>query len=138
MPKFSFTIHGNHKSNTGNPVPYTRVTQGTKFTDKAMSYASWKEHVKGSFLAYCVDQKYLNHKDFKALLYALPDMKPIVKSKKKCHMSIMITFVDDTHGDSDNVFKGIADALFQNDKYLSGSFDYQYGEKGKVDIVIEM
>lgn len=138
MRTFQFTVKGNHKNEKGNPVPYTRMTQGTKFGPKALSYADWKEYVRNTFLAHCVDQNLLNHEDFRGLVYALPGLKPIVASKNKVVMHIMITFMNDAHADSDNVFKGIADALFQNDKYVAGSFDYQYGEAGKVDITIIM
>jgi Holliday junction resolvase RusA-like endonuclease len=42
------------------------------------------------------------------------------------------------HADPDNVFKGIADALFKNDKFLDGSFvsDYAPDSKGRVEISI--
>lgn len=138
MRKFTFTIEGNQESKTGNPIPYFRTTQGSKFSKGAMRYADWKEHVKGSFLAHCIDMGYLNHQDFKALIYVLPDMKPIVKSKNKIRMDIHSTFIDDSHADSDNIFKGIADALFQNDKYLEGSFTFERGDKGKVEVKISM
>lgn len=138
MASFTFTIPGNHKNPKGNPVPYTRTTQGSKFSPSAMNYAKWKEYVKGCFLAYCVDEKLINLQEFKKYLYLLPDAKPIRATKQKVRMDLMITFVDDTHCDSDNCFKGVADALFQNDKYVAGSFDYQYGDKGKVEVTITM
>lgn len=138
MPVFHFTVKGNHKDPKGNPMPYTRTTQGSKWSPKAKDYSAWKEYVRGCFLAYCVDEKLLTHADFRGLVYALPNLKPIVKSKNKARVDIMITYKDDTHADSDNVIKGILDALFQNDKYVAGSFDFEYGDAGMVDITITL
>ena len=38
-------------------------------------------------------------------------------------MHLKIFWADETHGDADNVFKGVADSLFENDKELDGSFE---------------
>ncbi len=51
-------------------------------------------------------------------------------------MILAIKFCDKAHGDSDNIFKGIADALFDNDKYVIGGFDYEYATEGSVDVLI--
>ena len=68
------------------------------------------------------------------------EKKPIKNTGKKVYMSLKITWADKTHADCDNIFKGIADALFQNDKYLaSKGFDYKYAKDkcGKVEVEIE-
>lgn len=52
---------------------------------------------------------------------------PLSSSKEsKYVMTIMIYFADYSHADPDNIFKGIADALFDSDKYLAGDFDFDY------------
>lgn len=119
----NFTIFGNQESRTGNPIPYHRTTQGSYWNASSKRYLSWKNYVVKSFC----DQ--LNIKD--------DGRKPIKKSAEKLNMKLHIYFKDKTHGDSDNVFKGIADALFENDKYLSGSFDYSYDkENPRVEVWI--
>ena len=58
--------------------------------------------------------------------------------KKKYYVHIVAYYKDFTHGDTDNVAKGINDAIFQkplNDKYISGSYDYFYDkEKPRVEV----
>jgi len=52
-------------------------------------------------------------------------------------MNIQIFWHGENHGDPDNVFKGIADALFADDKHLDGSFNSQH-QKGdpRVEVCI--
>lgn len=62
---------------------------------------------------------------------------PLTTSRNNpARMDIQIEFASDVRPDPDNVFKGIADALFENDKYLSGSFDYSYAKEGRVLVKI--
>lgn len=136
MSHIAFTIYGNQKNHKGNPIPYTRSTQAGQWKPNVVKYREWKEYVRGAFLAECVDRGLINHKDFKDLLYILPGGNPIKFDGRKAIMNIVIYFMDDTHADCDNVFKGIADALFVNDKYLAGSFDFAYAHSGRVDVVI--
>jgi hypothetical protein len=55
-------------------------------------------------------------------------------------MDIKIFWSSDHHGDPDNIFKGIADALFTDDKYLSGSFNFCDAKDkiGGVDVCITL
>lgn len=55
-------------------------------------------------------------------------------------MDILIRWKNGTHGDPENVFGAIADALFHQDKYLAGSFDWDRKEKGsgKVEVTITL
>jgi Holliday junction resolvase RusA-like endonuclease len=55
-------------------------------------------------------------------------------------MDIKIFWMNGIHGDPDNIFKGIADALFKNDKFLDGSFESHYSQdgKGRVEISITL
>lgn len=136
MQTIKFTITGNQENDRGNPIPYTRSTQGGQFKANVRRYNAWKEHVRGAFIARCVDEKLLTHRDFKDFLYVLPNGKPIRYDGRKARMDMQIYFSNKAHADSDNVFKGIADALFENDKYLSGSFDFSYAQCAKVEVVI--
>lgn len=136
MKSISFTIPGNQDDPKGNPVAYTRSTQGGQWLPKVKKYREWKDHVREIFLAKCVDEKLITHADFRDLIYIHPDGKPIRFDGRKARMELSITYKDKTHADSDNVFKGIADALFHNDKYLSGSFDFDYALAGSVKVVI--
>ena len=43
----------------------------------------------------------------------------------KARMDLKIWWRNDAHGDPENVFGSIADALFKNDKNLAGSFDFE-------------
>lgn len=115
---YTFTINGNHENIFANPVPYFRTTQGSKFSDGALRYAKWKSYVQKCFEI---------QNDLKPVLG-----KPITLTKTQtAEMHIFIGWADNTHGDCDNVYKGIADALFKNDKQLTkGSFD-SIKSKGK-------
>lgn len=131
----NFRVYGNQENILGNPIPYTRTTQAGRFTKPAMRYAAWKGHVVASYLDHIQAMTDFDRKNF-GDIHDFMQKKPINTGKNKVRMDIVTTFVDDTHGDSDNIFKGIADALFVNDKYLSGSFDFQYGKQPVVDITI--
>ncbi len=53
--------------------------------------------------------------------------KPLTTVKgQKTKVDIVIYFKNYAHGDPSNIHKAIEDALFANDKYCSGSFDYFY------------
>lgn len=108
----------------GNPVPYKRTTQKQMFVDKRYKiYTNWKAHVVATFI-----------KEFKTY------PKNVFKPKIKYYVDIIVYYKDMTHGDTDNVFKGILDALFAkplNDKYIAGSMDYFYDkENPRVEIKI--
>lgn len=53
-------------------------------------------------------------------------------------MDIFATYKHNAHADTDNVWKGISDALFQNDKNVIGSFDFEVvdGCIPKVEVTI--
>lgn len=74
------------------------------------------------------------------LLYGLKPLSTTVSYKAR--MDIRIYWMNGIHGDPDNIFKGIADALFKNDKFLDGSFETYMSEDGKgrveVDIAINI
>lgn len=136
LSPIKFTIYGNHENEAGNPIPYTRTTQKGKWGAKYQRYVMWKSHVQDAFLKAFpgkenTDMRRVWNKNF------LNFNKPIALRKdEKVKMSIMITFVGERRGDPDNIFKGIADALFANDKNVAGNIDFQSGEKGKVEVEI--
>ena len=96
-----------------NPVPYKRTTQRAKFVDKEYQrYQKWKAKVLSDFI-----------KAFKTYPHR------VFQHKKKYYVDIVVYYKNKAHGDTDNVYKGILDAIFAkplNDKYICGSMDYFY------------
>lgn len=128
---YTFRIRGNQENKLGNPIPYFRTTQKSKWSDPAQRYATWKSYVRGAlFDSGCKFTPSMVQQ------YGA-DRPPLVLEKgQKAYMDIFITWADETHGDSDNVFKGIADAVFENDKHMAGAFNYCHGEEGGVEVRI--
>ena len=124
-----FKIYGNQEDPRGNPIPYLRTTQKSQWTDKAKRYQQWKDYIRANYLDALGAVKKIDRADF-GEAHDLIQKKPIRASDHKQKMSLQICFKDKTHADCDNIFKGIADALFMNDKHLVGEFDYSYVEKG--------
>lgn len=132
----NFTIYGNQNDLRGNPIPCLRTTQGTQWTPQAIRYREWKGFVVSKFID-LIQGMPREERMLYTEVIDLSGTKPIKKMKSKIVMDLMIYFKDESHADCDNVFKGIADALFMNDKYLAGSFDYKMAEQGRVDITIK-
>lgn len=132
MTIIKFSIIGNQEDRFANPIPYTRMTQKTKWLPKSIRYFKWKEYVRGFYRDAAMKIPEIDRFDL------LRD-KPIPATKDKSKMSLMIYFCNKTHGDCDNIYKGIADALFVNDKYLScGGIDYDYSVRPRVEVIIEI
>lgn len=119
-----FTIYGNQEDpNSGNPIPYHRTTQGSYWNKGAKRYKAWKDYVVKEF---CKSQKIKDTGN-----------KPIT-IKEKVYVDIVIYYKDRTHADSDNVAKGINDALFVNDKNVAGSYDFFYDKQcPRVEVTIK-
>lgn len=128
MQTLTFTILGNQLGPKKNPVPYTRVVGTALWTKPARKYNAWKEFVVGKFLV-----AYPNY-----ARTLLQHGKPIPPAHAK-RMDLKIYYGSKTHADNDNIFKGIADALFANDKDLDGSFvgSYDTGQP-RVEVSIEL
>lgn len=134
--EIQFTIKGNQENSEENPIPYKRSTQNMQWRKDVKRYEAWKKHVRDSLIAW-------DFKD-KSLLRAILNNqwsfgKPLVlEENKKAMMSIIIYWAKENHGDPDNIWKGIADALFVNDKNVDGSFASSIAGdgKGRVDITI--
>lgn len=135
----SFTIKGNQENPQGNPIPYFRTTQGGQFNKGAKRYHAWKDYVRAAFIDALEAIKREDRIDY-AKFVDFSQKKPIKKAGYKQKVSIMIGFRDKSHADSDNIFKGIADALFMDDKYVAGDFDYFYPEEraGFVRVKIQL
>ncbi len=108
----------------GQPVPYKRTTQAAKFCPKYKVYQEYKDRVVAAFLEQCKGD------------WGYP--KPLTTVKgHKTRVDIKIYFKNYAHGDPSNVHKAIEDALFENDKFCSGSFDYFYDhENPRVEVNI--
>lgn len=105
-----------------NPIPYKRTTQKQKYSDKGYHrYQRWKNLIVSEFV-----------RKFKVY------PSKVFKLKQKYYVHILVYYKDMTHGDTDNVFKGVLDAIFDkplNDKYICGSMDYFYNkENPRVEI----
>ena len=114
-----------------------RSTQRTQWLPKVVRYNEWKGHVVAKFIDHIESLSKEERDELKPYINFL-DKKPIIATSKKIYVKIYVTFKDKAHGDGDNIFKGIADALFMNDKYVAGSFDYEYSKdkQGKIYIQI--
>ncbi|QCD44108.1 RusA family crossover junction endodeoxyribonuclease [Campylobacter mucosalis] len=101
---------------TYNPVPYKRTTQRQKWVDKGYKkYLAFKELLRWQFKA---------------------QNKAEPRLSGRYHVSIVATYKDKTHGDTDNIAKGVNDALFSDDKLVSGDYDFRYGKFGGLEVKI--
>jgi hypothetical protein len=133
MKKISFVITGNQDDIHGNPVPYVRVVKRALWLPEAKRYSGWKSFVRRSF--YKGYPEYL----MRAENTLLTELQPFsTSSGEKARMDIRVFWRNGVHGDPDNIFKGIADALFKNDKYLDGSFETCYSPEGKGRVEIDI
>jgi len=137
----SFTIKGNHEDPSGNPLPKHRLTRRQQWSDKAERYHEYLEYVRGAFLDAIAKRGVIKAADKWMLEHiGYTGRKPLFTGTEKCRMKIFIHWSSKAHGDPENVFGAIADAIFEQDKYLAGSFDWEYCPKkqGRVDVEIEI
>lgn len=124
MKQYRFTIEGNQLDPAGNAIPKLRMTQHSKWSASARRYLDFKTYVQ---LAYwlATTGKPRWGKPFNA---------------EPAFMELDIVWKDRTHGDGEGVFGTIADSLWENDKYLDGSFRHRYAEdkKGRVNVIITL
>ena len=139
MKKITFTINGNQLDPKGNPMPYQRTTQGTQWTDKAVRYQEWKSYVVAQLIDALDAMPREERMKYKNLIY-ISKGKPIIATNEKIYVNLKIEWKNDTsvRGDCDNIFKGIADALFVNDKYVAGSFDYETSKTNNGKVYVEI
>src|SRR5579872_5063411 len=118
MKYYSFSIRGTHEDPMGNAIPKLRKTLRQQWTPEAQRYAAWKVYVQEAFMKSLVDIDFRGH-----VRYLRVFKKPIkLYDGAKAVMDIRIFWKDEKHGDPENIFGSIADALFYNDKNLDGSF----------------
>jgi hypothetical protein len=135
-----FTIRGNQEDPYGNPIPYFRVTSQSKFSKGAKRYNEWKTFVVAHYLdimrTFPADTKREQFGDIHDLL----ERAPITLAPgETAVMDIKILWANKKHADCDNIYKGIADALFKDDKYIThGSFSSGYADSkaGSVEVRI--
>ncbi len=143
--EIKFTIYGNQEDSTGNPVPYTRVVGRALWVPGALKYAAWKDYVRKCYfeeyqlygMPVLIDDKI----DLKNMALAGKyKPQPIRLTRQKARMDLKIYFKNGHHADPDNIFKGIADALFRDDKDLDGSFcsEISASGEGRVEISIKI
>lgn len=130
MTEIKFTIKGNQENPDGNPIGYHRTTQRAKWAPEHQRYEAWKEHVQQA----CNRSGYTDQNNL--------NIKPIkLTPKQKARVDIEIEYASEAQPDNDNVFKGILDALFVNDKYVTaGSFVSKQSKtrQGKVEVIIKI
>jgi hypothetical protein len=119
---------------SGQPVPYTRTTQKSKFVSKQWKrYAEYKTKIVGAFLESFkdVNEKHKYWKNY--LQYSKP-----IKNDSKCYILSVAYFSNKRHGDPDNCcVKSVNDSLFVSDKYVSGAFDFNYDKDNpRLEIMI--
>lgn len=121
MRTIFFIIKGNHTDPFGNAFPKLKMTGKQSWTPKAQSYVMWKHFVRKQY----IDALRLED-PAEAKIAERNTMitgKPIVLDKNQsARMDLVISWKNDAHGDPENIFGSIADALFHNDKNLYGSF----------------
>lgn len=128
MRKIIFAIKGNHQDPTGNPFPKLKMTGKQSWTPKAQAYVMWKRYVQSELIKRLrVDDPELA-RDFDRNIISCG--KPIVIDNLEARMDLEISFKNGMHGDPENIFGSIADALFFNDKNLYGSFVPLEGRTG--------
>ncbi|HEY1037355.1 MAG TPA: hypothetical protein VGE62_02125 [Candidatus Paceibacterota bacterium] len=125
-----FTISGNQEDPKGNPIGYHRTTQGSYWNEGSRRYKSWKDYVVKAYAGKYAD-----------MITAARnwDGKPIsLEKNQKAYLHTYSYFANNARPDPDNVQKGIADALFVNDKNVSGSYDFEISKEkiGKVMVRI--
>ncbi len=134
--QYKFIIKGNESDLKGNPRPKLKMTKNQQWTPLARRYVEWKKHIVSSFLAE------LKNKDVAEFRYRygcfIANGKPIIENDIKMRMDIKIWWKSRQHGDPENIFGSIADALFKQDKNLAGSFDFDEAidDVGKVEVSI--
>lgn len=108
-----------------NPLPYLRLTQGSKYSQKAKKYRCWKQKIYESFV------KQTGYKP-----------KEIFSKDKGYRLFVKIFTKDDTGGDPDNIRKAVSDAIWSqtyklNDKKVEGDERmYRDAQNPRLEIVI--
>jgi|GEM_PF-1837817 len=140
-----FVVPGNQESRTGNPVPYLRMTQNeltmihvddrrlksnAQRKKKAMirRYLDWKRYV-----AQCCYYE----SELDGVSATSREIGEFLRQKGKMRVDCMVYFANKKHGDVGNIRKAVEDSLFENDKYVVGSVDYDYdSERPRTEVTV--
>lgn len=132
-----FTIYGNSDDPDGNPLPKARKTFRQQHTPEAQKYHDYLDYVRAAFIDQCAPN---GRAKFDAQHLSFIGRKPLNTGDRKCKMSIFIEWANHVHGDPENIFGAIADAIFTQDKYLAVDVDFEPipTGKGRVYVRIEI
>lgn len=130
MKKIKFTIKGNHEDPLGNPIPKIKKTRNSYWTKEAQRYAKWKTYVQMRLLDALRAQIGPDEWNIAKRRIACGKKPIALPAGAKARMDVSITWKNGSHADPENVFGSIADALFENDKKLAGTFDFCYSPDG--------
>ncbi len=126
-----FSVLGNQENPKGNPVPYHRATQGSKWNPAHKRYLAWKDYVRAEYRKASRGLPFSYHTEDVG-------MHPIL-GEVHGRVSIFTRFGPETHADPDNIVKGILDALFNNDKHIDVTTSHTCGNpQPKVEVSIEI
>ena len=114
---------------TYNPVPYKRTTQRGKFSKEYKKYLIWKTLLGDLFCSQNPHSPKTLYEIGK-VMHARPNLSGAY------FVEVVAIYKSDNHGDTDNIAKGVNDALFKNDKLVSGSYTYKYDKKGGLRVRI--
>lgn len=120
MREVFFCIKGRRPGDDGNPKPKLRMTRAQAWKPEVKEYQAWKAHVQTAFLAAVqADRTFAAACKRNIVTHGKP---VVLEPEERALMGILICWKGGNHGDPENVFGSIADALFFQDKDLSGFF----------------
>jgi len=114
---WNLVIMGNHDTSHGNPIPYERMTQKTKWLARNKRYFRWKQYILQCWL-----EKY----------HRYPDFAP----GDTYRLDVICYFKGENHADPENVRKGVQDALFSNDKHIWGLVGFRHASEPAIYIKV--
>ncbi len=121
--KIKIKILGNADDLTGNPLAKLRMTGPQHWRPEVQRYVRWKNLVRTEY--------------WRQTAGRIDNAKPLTTTKEQpMRMDIKIKWKNDVHADPEGVFGSIADALFENDKYLKGTFDFESAPAGRGEVEI--
>ncbi len=126
---FVFKVPSEYK----NPLPKLKMTGRQHWMPQARRYVAYKADLVAAFFDSLPDIPWKRE----CALNAATGEKPITIGHK-ARMDIFITWASGAHGDPENIFGAIADALFQNDKMLAGSMDFDTVHRGAGEVRISI
>lgn len=120
-------------------MPYTRVLNHSWRGD-SVRYMRWCGYVRKQLLK-SLNEVSIEEMRKEGSSIGILEGKLRVPKEKKVRVGISVAWASNTHGDLDNVLKGILDSVFENDKNVCG-FTARAApakdKKGKVDVVISI